>query len=734
MSAPFVLTGLDDSFEVFTGDLVEGISQTTHARVRLVSGDVLDLEALLGKSVTLSLTFGEFTRNFHLVVRDVVELGVASGGLFVYELMLVDPLDLLSLRTNIRHFQEKTTREIVDAVLADAGIDSSLGSWQLLRALPKREYCVQHRESDFAFVDRLLAHEGICRIPAADDDQGRFIFSDDAESFLAIDGEPVLTLHDQATAEEDAVRSFEVEYSAVSDEIVLRDWNYQTPQTDLTSTARVADEPQSSLFEFPGGFTTPAEGKALAKIRAEELASRKAIARASAFSPRLRPGRWFELAGVTRAELAVKWLVREVHHQFSLGGDAAGRLVYQCDIVTSPLAQPYRPPRTTPRPTIAGSHSVKVMGPASEEIHTDALGRMKGKFYWDRSSKDDDQASGWMRVLQLPIGGSQALARVGWEMIVRYADGDPDRPIAVARADNATHVAPYAYPKAGSSMAFKTLSSPGGAKHNELALEDGGGGMKFGVTASKDWNEQVNHDKTEKIGVDEELEVGTDLATTIGASQTIDVGGSRSLSVAADAGTKVGKNRTKTVGAAENVSVTGNTTEKILGNDTEFIGASGMESATMGVTKSCQGSHVWTVGGTMLTGAVSKCSVMVGGAKSEVVGAAKLVVSAGAVSESIIGAAAVMVGGVCVHGAGGNRTATTKGTSDLVVGGLAMLNAGEKINLKAKSITISVLGTANLLGGGGVVNLTPASGAFVGMVVVKGGGAVKVSGNPNMVG
>jgi len=726
------LSGLSE-IEVVEAVVFEGISRDTCAQVRVVATEAegaFDDVGSIGQPVVLKiLVDDEVVRAFHLVVREIEDEGLESDHR-TWTLRLVDRFNLLDLRTDVRIFQEKSTQEIVTQVYQDAGIDPGTVTWNVTRSLPKRVYCVQCRERDSDFTSRLLAHEGVFRIPADEVDGAKSIFADEAAAFVAIDGEPSVTLVDHSNLGS-GIDDFEVEYCIVSDEIVLKDWNYETPMIDLMATGSLSGTVQSQLYEFPGGFSTPAEGKALSTIRSEELMAQRSIARGRAHQTSFRPGRWFELSGTRRDPLDTKWLLREVTHRYALRG-IEGQAAYEVRFVASFLEQAYRPRRDVKRPIVAGSHSIKVTGPSGEEIHTESLGRMKGRFFWDRVGKEDDKASCWMRVVQLPIGGSQALARVGWEMIVRYAFGDPDRPIAIARADNGTHPAPYAYPKAASAMSFKTLSSPGGAKFNEFTMEDGGGGMKFGVTASKDWNEQVNNDKTEKIGVDEKLDVGTDLSTNIGASQTETVGGSHTMTVGADSGVEVGGSRTKSVGGSETLSISGNLAEKVASADTESVGGSHTSIAALGVNRTSSGSHSLTVGGTMLSLAGLGCAVAVAGAKSETVGAAKLVLAGGAISETAIGAVALTVGGAYIHRASGNRTSSAKGSSSLLVGGVALLNAGGQIQIKAPTIKITVGGVVNLLGGGGILNLTPGSATCLGLFTADGSGSVKLAGAPNL--
>ena len=724
------LSGLEATFEVVEAHVREGLSTGTEARLRLRlrPDQSLDPEAAIGKPVVLEIFEGDTAvRAFHLVVDEMTDDADAPGDWGrTFEAALRDRFAMLDLRRDQRIFQEKTSVDIVKEVFAGAGIDAETTVFHVDRTLPKRNYCVQYRETDRDFVERLLDFEGIFAVPADEPDSAKTIFADVGAAFTPIDGDATMPLVDSGMGS--GISDLEVSYTTITEEVVIRDYNYETPGVDLTSTASAGK--RSQRFEFPGGFQVPSDGDALAQIRLEEHLARRVVARGVAPIPRLRPGRTFDLTQATRPELNVTWLVRAAVHRYRLGN--AGR-PYVCEFEASFADQPFRPARRHAQPVVPGSHCAKVCGPSGEEVHTEALGRMKGKFFWDRVGKEDDRSTCWMRVVQLPIGGSQALARVGWEMIVRYVFGDPDRPIAVARVDNGVHRSPYGYPKAASSMSFKTLSSPGSGKFNEFTMEDGGGGQKFGVTASKDWNEDVVNDKTQKVGANEKLDVGTSLELTVGGSQAIQIGGSRTATISSDAKISVTGDRTKSVGGSETITVSGSCSEKVGGGDTETVGGNLMHLAALGINRTSKGSATLTVGSLMLSAAGMGCGVMVAGAKSETVGGAKLVISGGAVTETIVGAGAVTVGGVMVHAAAGNRVATAKGTSKLVVGGLALIAAGSKFQMKAKKIKFTVAGTANLLGGGANVNLTPGTATFLGIVTIKGGSVVKLSGNPNMI-
>ncbi|CCP10799.1 putative VGR-related protein [Stenotrophomonas maltophilia SKK35] len=89
----------------------------------------------------------------------------SEGGLARYRLHCVPWTWLLGHARHSRVYQERTVRDIVEDVLGGHG---ELACWRwsedavaALAEAPARSYCVQYREPDLAFVQRLLAEEGI---------------------------------------------------------------------------------------------------------------------------------------------------------------------------------------------------------------------------------------------------------------------------------------------------------------------------------------------------------------------------------------------------------------------------------------------------------------------------------------------------------------------------------------------------------------------------------------------
>ena len=708
--------------------VTEELSCPTTAVILVEGDEPLDAERLLGQEAIVEVASDDDPiRRWRLVV-DEVHFVAADGNKFSFECYLVHPLARLARRIDIRMFQDKTVQDIVNEVLAGHALEA-LASWEVTRSLPQRVYTVQHRESDLAFISRLLEFDGIFYVCEDGLQEGKIRFLDSLDPVQPYDGDAgLVALRD---AHGGGIGELWLEHSLTADAITLRDYNYETPNVDLTAESVFGDPLQAALYEYPGGYSEVAERDALLQIRSEEIIARRVVGHGSSDTAAFAPGAWFELEHAARESVNAKYLIRSVSHSFSVRDDDSRPYDYANSFTCSPSQQPYRPQRITPVPRIAGSQSVLVTGPSGEEIHTDELGRMKGKFFWDRLGKADDTSSRWMRVLQHPIGGSMALARVGWEMTVRFRDGDPDRPIGIYRVDNAAHTAPYGYPAAASAMAFKTLSSPGGGKHNEIKIEDGGGGQCFAITGSKDASETVCNNKTEQIAVNETITVGVDSSTTVGGSQTEDVGANLTKTVGGNMANAVTGDRTKSVGASETVTVSGGAKETIASTDSETVGGSHTTLSGLGISRSSGSSHSLTVGGSLISAAGLGVSVATLGASSETVGGAKIVACAAGVTESVVGAFAVNVGGVCLNAAGGNHVSSATSANAVNVGGVGLCAGGDAVQISAKTVTINVGGVAAFLGGGGILAMTPGSASFVGLVTIKASGALKIKGSPN---
>ena len=550
--------------------------------IEVLFDDYFDTEDLIAQSALLEFAHdGGTTRLFGGIVDSVTAIGSSAvgnaGRTYQYSFRLVSELSLLAGNHGCRILQKVNVQGAVQAVLADSAPDLKV-EWRLTGTYPTRDYCVQYQETDLAFISRLFEAEGIYYFfEAGDDGELSLVVCDDSTSAQAIDGESTLHFRRFHTdVLDDAILQVTGVSEVVSGKFTLRDFNFLKPKIDMTATAAAAKDTDLEVYDYPGGYLDPSDGSRVAKTRLEAAQARAATLKLALNCTRVSVGRKMTVAGTGSTD--GDWVTTSVVHEYE--SVEPGHHVCHAELL--PAATKFRPARVTPRPVIEGPQTASVVCPSgsqAEEIHTDEHGQCKVKFHWDLGPAMDDTATAWMRVSQLQTSGSMMLPRLGWEVVVEFLEGDPDRPIVTGRLYNGLYMPPYALPEGKTRTSISTSSTPGGGGSNEIRFEDKAGGEEIMIHSQKDTNIAVANNKAKNVGNNETLNVGSDSTTTIGANQTvkitkgsqnaisanqtISVGATRELEVNAVASWNVGGSSTTTVGAAQHEQI-GNPLEALI--------------------------------------------------------------------------------------------------------------------------------------------------------------------------
>ena len=237
-----------------------------------------------------------------------------------------------------------------------------------------------------------------------------------------------------------------------------------------------------------------------------------------------------------------------------------------------PYELPFRPPRVTSKPVIAGPQTAVVVGPAGEEIFTDKYARVKVQFHWDRAGKYDGDSSCWLRVGTLWAGkrwGSVFIPRIGHEVIVEFLEGDPDRPIIVGSVYNADTMPPYELPANKTRSGVKTDSSLGSGGFNEIRFEDKKGSEQLFIHGQKDSDTRIENDCREWIGEDRHLIVKRDKYEEVDRDIHIDIKRDHKEKIEGDRNLTVQGKKAVQVSGSRSLQVTGNVAEQFSGNHSE---------------------------------------------------------------------------------------------------------------------------------------------------------------------
>ncbi|WP_196137591.1 type VI secretion system Vgr family protein [Aliikangiella sp. G2MR2-5] len=550
---------------------------------------------VVGKNATITINNNQ-KRKLNGFIKTFYLDEVKAHNLRCYKMTMVPWLWFLKKNNNHRIFQEKNVKDIVSQIFSDLGFrDFNFKA----AGGEKREYCIQHNESDFQFVSRLLEEEGI------------------AYYFKHEDGKHILNLVDQKNAYEVCseteldyaqgsnteaqiskwVRAFEFRKGAWT----LNDYNFKEPANSLiattSSTSKFLNNKKFEHYEYPALYT-PEVGSALIKTRldAEEVA-RETILGESDCSTFYAGGR-FSVKNHAHKDEKGEYILTGVHHhavdETYVNRSQDANVSYKNDFTCIPSKVHFRPIQIHFRPEMKGPQSAIVVGPSGEEIYVDEYGRIKVQFIWDRDGKLDENSSCWIRVAQMWAGnqwGSSFIPRIGHEVIVSFLDGDPDRPLVTGSVYNGKNKPPFS---SKTQSGIKTRSTKKGTadNYNEIRFDDKKDSEQIYIHAEKNMDTQVendetltvDNDRTKHVKHDENSTIDNNRNKSVGKNQSEDIGENKSINVGKNHTESIGKNATIDVGENETFSVGKNIDISIGDNHTENVG----KNMTISVGKDLQ--------------------------------------------------------------------------------------------------------------------------------------------------
>jgi type VI secretion system secreted protein VgrG len=445
-----------------------------------------------------------------------------------YEVELRPWLWFLSLTTDSRIFQDQTIPEILQAVFADHPIAKV--ELKLTHSYAKRPYTVQHRQSDLEFVNWLCELEGITYHFTHAAGSHTLVLTDSIAKHIDCPGYETVPFNAQVgkrREDEQSLLDWQPARQVASSQVVVSDYAWQAPAQPKTDQRVAPDHApklgakQTEIYAAPGLFHKESreESEALhqAQVALEALGAPTDTYTGRTTARAVYAGSCFALVKHAQSALNKRYLITA--HQLTAvfanyeGIDpellaklapelvsAAGGAYFACSIHAQPDTLPFRPARTTARPIVPGIQTATVVGGSAGngEIHTDEWGRVKVHFGWDRYGQRDGKDTCWLRV-SLPWAGanwgSQFIPRIGQEVLVGFADGDPDAPIVIGRVNNGAN-RPTTFSSTGSLPGNQALAGfkskeIGGGGYNQVLFDDTTGQVRAQV-ASTEGASQLN--------------------------------------------------------------------------------------------------------------------------------------------------------------------------------------------------------------------------------------------------
>jgi type VI secretion system secreted protein VgrG len=510
-------------------------------------------ESIIGASVTIEIWLHDGGKRFFNGIVSRFTQHDRDDTFTHFQAEVVPRLWLWTKRSQSRIYQHLSVPQILEDVFT--GLDVK---FELSEPYEPRDYCVQYRESDFAFASRVMEDEGIHYFFRHTKDGHQLIVSDEAivHPELPQDSEVIYGMVSEAPRGARRVTAWQKTQELRSGMYTLWDHCFQLPGTNLEARQTALGEVQVGtvthrlgvggnhtleIYDYPGGYADrfdgidPAGGERpqelekiftdnerTVKIRAEQEETSALEIQGTSACPHFIPGYQFTL--VRHFDADGPYLLTRVEHHArcaDLRSTGSSLFEYENHFACIPAALPYRPRRVTRKPTTGGSQTATVVGPQGQEIFCDKYGRVKVQFHWDRQGKKNADSSCWIRIAQPWASGgfgAVAIPRVGDEVVVDFLEGDPDQPIILGSVYNARKPPPFRLPQNRMFTGIKSTSVRGTptANFSGLSFNDTPGGERVALYAEKDMMVNSEHDHKHHVGHNQHVQIANISLMTVG--------------------------------------------------------------------------------------------------------------------------------------------------------------------------------------------------------------------------
>lgn len=597
--------------------------------------NAIDAQQIVGQTVTFSIKRPDDTVQYFNGMVNRFSAGsetsshlVLDDGTYLrhYQATVVPSIWTLTKKKNCRIFQNMTVPDILGSVLAGYSYESKLqGSYT------PWIYCVQYRETDFAFISRLMEHEGIYYYFTHENGSHKLVLADATSSYYSITDNNVE--YSDEFQEWKGLTDWSHTIELRSGKWTHRDYNSTTPSTKIEGSTdticSIASNNVLEIYDYPGKVLDVDEATTESKIRMQEEEVGYDVVKGDGAYTSFSPGGKFTLTEHPCSNEKNKgYVITYVEHSASEGSyfpkqEVATR--YENTFRCIPDNVLFRPARITPKPIIPGPQTAVVVGPAGSEIYhrDDKYFGVKVQFFWDRLGQFDENSSCWIRVAQIWAGkrwGASFWPRIGQEVVVEFLEGDPDRPLVTGMVYNHEQLPPYMFdgpdqetmsdPLIDHPMVsgIKSNTSIGGEGFNEIRFNDTVDKQQLFLHAERNMDVRVKNDSMEQVLSNRHLIVGqadnTDLGDQIelinrdkhlnvkrnqiekiegnlqlyigggddGGNVDIVIAQTKKEKVTQDVHTTIDGKRNQKIGGDASLEITGARKDKIGGDDNQDVG------------------------------------------------------------------------------------------------------------------------------------------------------------------
>ncbi len=413
----------------------------------LIGQSLSDIEpaTLVGASATLNINTALGNRSINGIVTKIAKTYTESATP-VYAVNIEPAMAQLKHTNNYQIYQQMNRSDIIQNLMQSAGFNMDIS---LQNPGKLFDMSVMYNQSPFSYLQRLTEEGGIAYFFNG----GNVIFTDDSSSYqdsgvsLSFIGHDIDISSLNTESQSYAFRYFSAQQSSAT-QFSTAGYNFQLSTSAILNSQGSG---QAEKYTFSFLHTSQNDATNASTLSAARDNARKNRHFGSSNNPLMQAGYRFNLTADNTGKngaLAGSYVTTEITHALTRSSTGSC-LVYANNFSSLPDTMIFKPALKTPKAIAPGVTTAVVVGPPGETKYTDAYGRIKVQFHWDRQGSNDENASAWVRVA-LPVDRINDkllyVPLVGTEVLVSFLNGDPSLPVITGSLYNDQHLPPLQLP------------------------------------------------------------------------------------------------------------------------------------------------------------------------------------------------------------------------------------------------------------------------------------------------
>lgn len=433
------------------------------------------------------VTFGLSLQNdqqriFQGYVTNIIPAGNLSDGIEQVRLTLQPWTYYLSRNQHYRSFNDLSVLDIIKEILAKYSF-AKINYDNLHQTYAPLTYCAQYSESDFDFIERLLADAGIFYYFSHDNDGHTLQLGDHAANHFTKNEPFLLASEIFANASSQQLLNWQQHLSADQHRVIYDAFNAEHTFPMQSATAVVNASLARQLRAYPLRYNDALTD--VATITKQHQQQHSCYYNGSSTEASLLPNQRFQLLqtdvdNIQKDTKQEAYLVTAITHSAHDYSQLAPHLVpaqfcifpqsYNNTFVAIPDRSRFYAKRITKKHT-NGAQRATVNNSQDKSVVTSAKGEVRCHFHWQQNNNNRSCYMPTMQRWASHDRGWHLLPRHNSGSLIAYLQGDPAQPIMIGQLYNQTHKPIFPLPEKQYLYGLQTSSIHSGTEADATKIK-----------------------------------------------------------------------------------------------------------------------------------------------------------------------------------------------------------------------------------------------------------------------